>query len=781
MQRRSLFLDLGGLAILALVVVAFFWPLVLGGYWIPRGGGDLVSFIWPMYRFAAHSLRLGQIPLWNPYVYGGAPFVADNQSGVFYPINLLVFALFGEPPYEVVEGLVVFHVWLAGVTMFALLRGLGLQQPAVVFGGVAFALSDLFVTHIGNLNLNATAAWLPLMLLLAHLALIQRSVGWAAGAGVVLALAALAGHGQMLLYAGLMLAGYVAYRLVLEAANRKWEVAAFKRLLQVCLLGATIVIVGVGAAALTLFPAWEMAGHTGRGHLAYEEATAYSLPPRALVGLLVPGFYGRGEVAFWGSWSRVEVGYAGVATLALAVLGVCVWASAQVCRRRVGKSVERKEREWVGEGFPGGFFVLLAVLGFVLAIGQYTPVYWVLYRFVPTFDQVRVPARLIVLADLGLAALAAYGLDRLRLSCFSRWVGLGAVMAAPGLLAIGLWQARTVPPARVAQATNSIVVASVLLVSSGVLVRLTRRFRWGAWLLVVLLAADLIALGSMLEAEPNDPTLGFSHADVVAFLRRDANLFRIESSPARAWQPDAALVHGLYDIGGVFNPLGVAPYHAYRWAVGERGAPLYDLLGVKYVLADKGKPPGDERLVPVYTENSEMDVYLNTEALPIALLVYDTRVVADHAAAWAALFDDFDPAQVVILEERQAGDLPALGDRGLESEGGRIEFVRYDLNEIELAVEIERGGWLVLSEVYYPGWRATVDGEQTEVLRADYTFRAVRLEPGEHTVRTWFAPWTWTVGLMVSVATWAGLAVWVGFRVRGCLVRPDGAVSEVRG
>jgi hypothetical protein len=434
----------------------------------------------------------------------------------------------------------------------------------------------------------------------------------------------------------------------------------------------------------------------------------------------------------------------------------------------------------VGEGFRGGFFVLLVVVGFVLAMGHYTPVYWVLYRFVPTLDQVRVPARLIVLADLGLAALAAYGLDRVRLSRISRWVGLGAVIAAVGLLTIGLWQAQAVPSARVAQATNSIVVAAVFLVLSGLLVWLARRYRWGAWLPVMLLAADLIALGSVLEVEVNDPTLGFGHEDVVAFLRRDASLFRMESSPAGAWQPDAALVHGLYDVGGIFNPLGLAPYDAYFSVVkGERGAPLYNLLGIKYVLANKDTPPGDERLVPVYTENPEMDVYLNTQALPMALLVYDAQVVSDHGAAWAVLFDDFDPAQVVILEERQVGDLPSLANRGSGGEGGRIEFVRYDLNEIELAVEIPRDGWLVLSEVYYPGWRATVDGEQTEVLRVDYTFRAVRLEPGEHTVRVWFAPWTWTVGLAVSVATWAGLAAWAGWRVSGCLARPGGAMSEV--
>jgi len=334
------------------------------------------------------------------------------------------------------------------------------------------------------------------------------------------------------------------------------------------------------------------------------------------------------------------------------------------------------------------------------------------------------------------------------------------------LLAVGLPQARAVPPPdRVPQATASIVAAAALLGLSGLLVWLARRRRWAAWLFPLLLAADLVGLGSTLEAEPHDPTLGFHHEDVVAFLRQDAGLFRIEGDTG-AWQPDAALVHGLYDVGGVFNPLSLAPYQAYRWAVGERGAPLYNLLGVKYVLARKGKPPGDERLVPVYTANPEIDVYLNTAALPRALLVYRSQVVADHTAAWQAIHaPEFDPTQTVVLEQGE----PLVADPG---DGERhISFTRYGLNEVELAVRTPVGGYLVLSDVYYPGWRATVDGAPAEVLRADYAFRAVLLPPGEHVVRMEFAPWTWRVGLAVSIITWVGLVIWAGVAFRGRLQR----------
>jgi len=787
--------DVASLGLLLLVILAFFWPLVFAGQWIPRGGGDLVSFLWPVYRFAARSLRAGVVPLWNPHLYSGAPFVADNQSSVFYPINLLTFALFGEPSYAMMEGLVVFHIWLAGAGLFGLARGLGLRRPAALFGGVAFALSDLFVTHIGNLNLNATAAWLPLLLLLTHRALTGGGAGWAAGAGAVLAMAALAGHGQMLLFLALALALYCVYRLAVD-----WR-CGWRHAGRTLGLAALIVAVGVGGAALTLLPAHEMAAHTGRGHLPYDEATRYSLPPRVLIGLLAPGFYGRGAAGFWGPWERVEVGYAGVATLVLAVVGIganCRFWIARLqspissLKFQVSSFRFRIRPTWNLEpcnlepdgGFPTGFFMFLVLSALLLAMGRYTPLYELLYRYVPTFDQVRAPARLILLSDLGLAALAAYGLDRLlrggvgglglRKSSETSevWAGLGALVAGGVLLVVGLPQARTVPPPdRVPQATASVVVAAVLLGLSGLLVWLSVRqtgksalhlHRWAGWLFLLLLAADLVGLGSTLEAEPNDPTLGFRHEDVVTFLQRDSDLFRIEGA-AGAWQPDAALVHGLYDAGGVYNPLGLAPYQAYRWAVGERGGPLYNLLGVKYVLANKikdgGSPPGDERLVPVYTANPEIDVYLNTAALPRALLVYRSQVVDDHAAAWQAIHaPEFDPTQVVVLdgERRMANGGERVGD------GGHISFVCYGLNEVELAVRTPVSGYLVLSDVYYPGWRATVDGVPAEVLRADYVFRAVLLPPGEHTVRMEFVPWTWRVGLAVSIVTWVGLVVWAG-------------------
>ncbi|MBC7264104.1 MAG: YfhO family protein [Chloroflexi bacterium] len=736
--KQKCWQDALSLATLTLLVLAFFWPLLSGRYWIPWGGGDLVSFLWPTWRFAARSLRQGIFPLWNPTLYAGAPFAADHQSCLFYPIHLLLFLVGGEPSYEVMEGLVVYHIVLAAALMYLLLRDKGLSRTASVFGGLAFTLSDPFITHIGNLNLNATIAYLPALILLADRAFTRRSLHFAAAAEAVLAIAALAGHGQMLLFLGLALAILTLYRIY--AARRLGVRAAAG----VAALAAIVVLVGMAAAAVALYPAYELGSHTARAGLSWAEATRYSLPWQALVGLVVPGFYGRGPQNFWGSWDRVEVGYVGVLTLALAVAGLLA-----------GRRKESPISTDVGQ-FPAAFFALLVVVGFALALGGHTPVYRLIY-WLPGFRGVRAPARLVVLGDFGLAALAAYGLDRIR---HSRRGQIAVIVMLTAALVLSAWLLRAVSvPADRWERTRNALWMAVALCCLGLLWlwAVARRYgtRWLGGVAVAILALDLILSGSMVEVQREDPTTGYQHDDVVAFLRRDPGLYRIDSSAASAWQPDAAAVYGLYDIGGVANPLNLATYETYRWSIGARGDRLYGLLGVKYVLADKGSPPGDERLVPVYTAGSDVDIYLNTTAYPMAQLIYQAVEVESAEAALAAVHaPDFDPAQIVVLQEKpmpvqEPGNQPRS-----------ISFIEYSCNRLSLQVSTPTPAYLLLSEVYYPGWRATIDSQPTRVLQADYLFRAIYIPPGDHEVRLWFSPSSFWIGLSLSALSWLGLAAW---------------------
>jgi hypothetical protein len=310
---------------------------------------------------------------------------------------------------------------------------------------------------------------------------------------------------------------------------------------------------------------------------------------------------------------------------------------------------------------------------------------------------------------------------------------------------------------------NGVMLGIILLVASA-LVLAARRGRWASparvgIVAVIVLTVDLVVLGSSVDVEKNDPTIGYRHPAVVDFLRRDGEPFRIDSSPAPAWQPDAGAMHAIADVGGIYNPLGLAAYNTYTGGMGPRGSPLYNFLNVKYVLAEKGKPPGDARFVPVFNSDPQLDVYLNTAAFPRAMLIYTSIPVAGGEEAWAAIHrPDFDPSRQAVVEGRPALDGTASG--------GALVIRRWDANDVELDATTSAPAYLVLSEVFYPGWRAEVDGRAAAVLPANFAFRAVYLEPGTHHMEMFFLPTSWIAGLGISVATACLLLVVAVLQVR---------------
>ncbi len=756
-RRRA---DWLAVLLITLVVAAFFAPVWAGGLWMPAGGGDLASFLWPTYTFAARTLP-GELPLWNPHQYSGAPFWADNQSGVLYPPLLLLSLLTDSPSYAALEALVILHVWLAGLAMFACLRLIRPSAPippaAAALGGIAFMLSDVFVTHLGNLNLIAAAAWLPLIGLGTWRALTSgssptsgseaasrasRGVGWAILAGLTFGLGALAGHAQMTYFSGLLAGAMGLWHLVATLLARDWRGA-----IRVIAILAGIGLLAFGLSAAALLPALELTGHTARAGLDYASAAAYSLPPRALIGLVAPWVYGRGPAAFTGNWDRVEVGYIGVLALGLALVGL--WRG---LRRRDPLAV---------------FLALFGGIALLLALGEYFPLHRLAYELVPGMRSIRVPARFVLLFDFAGAALAALALTPGRALSAQ---GLGAGHA--GDSSPRLHSQKSLLKQALGWGLRVIESASADLVS---LARDLSRGRFSGrrvpeqpvggsqadgavprptpWILAILVGIELIAFGAGSEVQAADPTTGYAHADAVAWLAEQPGApFRIEGGPAAAvWQPDLPSLAGgpLYDSYGISNPLTLAAYEAWYWGVGQRGSAAYNFLGIKYVLAPTGgEPPGDSSFVPVYEAPSGVTVYLNTGSLPLAQLVYKAEPVDSPEAAWVGTHDPaWDPRALVYVE----------GGPALDSdppEGANLFFTVYEPNTLAVVVQTPAPAYLVLAEAFYPGWEATIDGAPVPIVRANTAFRAVYLpEPGEHTVLLRFRPPSVIAGLAASAIT----------------------------
>ena len=777
-----------GLAIggIGAATAGFFWRLLAGQVWMPAGGGDLAQFLYPTYTFAAEWWRRGIVPLWNPHLFAGAPFVGDPQSGIFYPLNLLTFLISAPLTFRDLEYLSVLHFFIAGAGMYAFLRWskfavrrspfamsngeLRISIPAALAGALAFEFSDLFITHFGNLNLIAVVAWLPLVLLFYRRAVTDCRASFAAIAGILLALAFHAGHIQSFLFIVFALVLFALGHAMDEGRRTNDEgrrtndegrrakddrALVFRHSSLVYLV--LVAVVAVGLAAPALLPSIEFTQHTVRAAYSYEQAAQYSLPPAQLIGLFVPGFFGRGPQNAWGPWARVEVGYIGILPILLALLGL-------VLRRDA----------------PARFFGALALVGLALALGGYAILHGWLYQLVPGFGQLRAPARFIVLMDFALATLAAFGFDvllralpRASERAFKRIVraapfaflliALPAGALAYAILILGQGQ-DPVLFARIAHATNALAFFILLLAlaTALLLARATRFFRPRVWavLALALIFFDLFSLGAYVDASTDDPTRVFEHPDAVAFFKSDGALFRIDprgTGVDNVWLPDASILYGLFDVNGD-NPLVLADFERYWEALGSRSSRAYDLLNAKYLIARKSAPVDRAKFTLAF-EDAAFNIYENTRVLPRAFVVSDVRVAPNRAAALDAVrADDFDAAKSVVLEQAISGQRSPVS-----SQQSAVKIVGYGANEILLDVDAPSAGVLVLSEVFYPGWRAWVNDREVEVLRANYLFRAVEISAGAQRVRLLFDPLSFKVGaglFLVTAVALVGWSVW---------------------
>ena len=234
------------------------------------------------------------------------------------------------------------------------------------------------------------------------------------------------------------------------------------------------------------------------------------------------------------------------------------------------------------------------------------------------------------------------------------------------------------------------------------------------------------------------------------------------------WQPNTAALTGLHDVWGVSNPLVLVHWHTLWENNGGRHTRIYDLLNVLYVLVRDGTPL-PEQYTLAYDAPGPLAVYENPDPLPRAWLVSAAQILPDEEAVLTALQQpSFEPLHTVVLMQNDAHP-PTSAESSPSSMGAPVSILFYGENEIVLATSAERPSYLVLSEVWYPGWRATVNSEPAPVLRANYTLRALPVPAGELTIRLWYAPDSWRRGLTlfgVGVLLLACLYLWQVGRVR---------------
>ena len=793
-------LDVAAAGVLALAAVGITWRLWFDGAYMPADGGDLVSFLLPTYRFAAESLRAGQWPLWNPHLYGGAPHVADSQAGFLYPPNLALFMLRPDFGVKALEALSTLHLWWAGLGMYVFVRSLrwgeeGAEQAgrlAALGAGIAFAFSDSLWIHFGNLNYIAVASWLPWVMVCFVRALGEgkegnketreknqtdhrspitdyRFLAWATLGGLLLGVGTLAGHVQASLFIGMTVVLYGLFWLVFELQVSSTAAALLRLVASVGVLAGVAILV----AAPVLVPSLQLAPYLDRAAWHYQETVGYSLSPAQWIGLAIPGFFGRGPQLHWGLWPRVEVGYIGVLPLALAALAILA---------------RRDRTTWSLLGVSG--------VAFVLSLGIYSvPHGWL--TLLPGFDLLRAPARLTLVMDFGLAALAGIGLQVLvsqigagdggtwkaltKLSDGLGWASKAMLLVAVPLTFAALLLTQNQDPtlySRVSVAAIAIFLFVALLLASWALIG-ARRAGWArpvtiGVLAVLLIYLDLASTGAYNDLSYENPAQSYEHPEIVGFLAQQERPVRIDARTGidALWQPDTALLAGLDDVWGVANPSLLATYSRYWEGMGSRSTPLYDFLSATFLIGKKDVELDWSKFELAFEGDPDLNVYRNTSALPRAQIIHDAQVVHSAEEAWSAVQSpDFDPSQQVVIESSGMGIAWGAGGPPRQPPPGAKEgvtWIKQTPTETVLEVTTAAPSYLVVSNAWFPGWRAQigVDGQwndfAAEALRANTAFQAFPLPlASTYQIRLRFDPPAWTAGWLLVALLVALLLVGV--------------------
>jgi hypothetical protein len=729
---------------------------------------DLTTFFYPFRFIWVETVQRGQFPFWNPYIKCGVPLFATIQPGVLYPLSLPYLFL---PIDLAFNWTIVFHFFMAGVFTYGLMREFGASIQGALAGAFAFLFSGYLISVHNVLNTLLSVSWYPLVILYGCRMVRTGLFRWAVAAAVSLCCMFLGGGMEVVLLTLASLLFLCLYPKILPLKEPEDIPNLQRRLVYLGL----VLLIFFGLSMVQILPFMELYERSHRyGGVSLQEATLWSLAPRDLFHFLLPAVYGPTATPdlYWKLQNYLKTLYAGPIVLYLAGL------------------------YFVRQGKKGLFLLAAIGLSLLFAFGGHTPLYPLFHKYFPLFSTLRYPVKFLFLFVFFVCVTAGLGLDLLR-NRFSEnrhppyWCQ-GLLFTMVVIVAALFWFARLNPeqarelaqqwgltflkPAHlplVLHNFNRVLVVTVLaliIIFFGLRHRLVRL---GGPLLLILLVLDLF-LGNRGYALKLDAAIFHAENDIIRTLKADPDVFRFHVLPqarelkipvksfADAHQLrkkflgiDLMMEHHLFDIDGYNIPMQFR-YENLRGLILSKPLasiqPLLDMLNVKYVLTEK--PVDLEGLSLVLEGPGTSKLYENHQSLPRAFLVKQFEVLNSNQEFAKAFHElTFDLRSTVLLEKIPTRYLELKKMPNVANLEPAVRVVTYENNRIVLEVDTPDAAFLFMSEAYYPGWQAFVDGKQEEIIRANYVFRAIPLGPGSHRLEVVCEPLSFKIGLSMSLLT----------------------------
>lgn len=734
-------------------------------------GWDQLRIYFPFYKFTFGEFGNWRIPLWNPYAFSGHPHMADFQSGVFYPLN--IFGIFlGQ--IEFWHLLRISPMILGSFFMFLFLCNFEWKKDkqmgsiAAFFGAMTFGFSPFVLTWGEEVVLSVhSIIWLPLMLYFIDRFLKSNKRYFLFFLALAVAATLLGGYMQTTLY---LLIFSFAYLLVRVGSKNLFKRNTF--------LVVSAFVFGGLMALVQLLPSAELFFQSARSEVKLT-STLYQflIPTHSLITLIVPDIFGNPATNnfFRGGSAQYYEGilFGGIAALMLAVYAVL--------------------------SIPKNKFVVLflaaVALSYLTVFDLFTAKIFLILPI--PFLSTSIPNRILFIPAFCIAVLGALGLDVYLAAKDKKIIKTLVVFALLYILIIfylvGVFRFNLpyfgdqAHKDSVISLRNLVVPLAVFVLSSAFLILGNFRPKISKY---VGLAIIIVSFGHIFyfshkyfsftnraNVFPNDPTL--------EYLVKNQNNFRSWGAGSASFETNFATQYGILWPEG-YDSLNNRAYGEFTYAMQGRNIrdytfradaglgreelqsmfsnedrrKLVDLVGVKYVLAPlSGRDFLATKSMKLVFENGEVGVFENQTVMPRAFLASGyaeppsistfNKTEAQMKKERRALIPqkllsaDFDWRSQIILEEPS----PISAQVG----AGEVQITSYKPQEVIIETKSDVPKLLFLSDNYYPGWKARVDGKETNILRADYTFRAVPLEAGVHVVRFYLDSSSFKLGLVISI------------------------------
>jgi hypothetical protein len=724
-------------------------------------GTPALQFI-PWASCAISQMRQGIWPLWNSLNGMGAPLAANYQIGLYYPFNWLLLGVGWLAGTDwmawAYTWMVVLHLIIAGWGMARLAKLLGINSLGQCISGLCFALSGFIVARAGFFSMTWCVAWMPWIILETE-KIVQcpptNRLHFSSRLCLFVTMMLLAGHAQLSWYILFFSFAWIVYC--------SWARSGWKSLLsRVVDFGAACFVAGL-IAGIQLVPTAEYLFQSQRATaFDYETAFTYSFWPWRIFGLIAPNLFGNpGTGDYWGYASFWEDAlYIGLLPILLA-LGTL---------KSVIQKIARRNREEKPESIIVFLWIVILV-AIVFALGNNTPIFPFLFRYIPGFNMFQAPARWLVLTEFCLALLAGFGVKhwvpaKSRTLYWTRLATAGAfaVTLGAGLASFAMKDIR-------ATFVFATATAGLWGLGAGALTltmpedTATQRMRWWQAAVIIWVAMDLIFAGidlnpgvdisfysgeknvprainngTRIYLNPNDEyTLKYNR-----FLRfNDFNAHENWRNMREVLLPNLNLLDSLASANN-FDPFVPARYSLWMKQLSQLPAAevqkwlaLMD-VGSQETIYPQNLTDINWELVPGaarFRWNSCAQYVRNGQESLDGLAEEIHNINTTAALNTIFLEDDIQPGEKTCIQNSSAV----------------IKIISDQSNRTIVEVNATQEGWLLQADVWFPGWKATLDGQPIQIMKGDFLFRAVKVPIGSHEIIVSYQPDSFWIGAVLTI------------------------------